>query len=45
MSMVFRFMGYDNSRPLPACVYTNIRATFPKDKDTAYTGYKSVEEM
>ena len=44
ISMVFGFMGYDNSRPLPACVYTKIRATFPKDIDTAYTGYKSVEE-
>ena len=27
---------------VPACVYTKIRATFPKD--TAYTGYKSVKE-
>ena len=44
ISMVFGFMGYDNSRPLPACAYTKIRTTFPKDKNTGYTGYKSAEE-
>jgi hypothetical protein len=44
ISMVFGFMGFDNSRPLPACAYTTIRTRFPKAKNTEYTGYKSTEE-
>lgn len=44
ISMVFGFMGFDNSRPLPACAYTTIRTRFPKEKNTEHTGYKSTEE-
>jgi hypothetical protein len=44
ISMVFALMGFDNSRPLPACIYTTIRTRFPKEKNTEYTGYKSAEE-
>lgn len=44
ISMVFGFMGFDNSRPLPACAYTAIRTRFPKQKDTEHTGYMSTDE-
>ena len=43
ISMVFGYMGYSNTRPLPACVYTKIRKTFPNEENN-YTGYMSVEE-
>lgn len=43
ISMVFGYMGYSNTRPLAACVYTKIRKTFP-NKENNYSGYMSVEE-
>lgn len=43
ISMLFGYMGYSNTRPLPACVYSKIRNAFPNEENK-YTGYKSVEE-
>jgi hypothetical protein len=42
-SMAVWCMGWENSRPLPACIYTDIRKTFSSGNSSEYSGYKSAQ--
>ena len=33
---IFGYMGWDNTRPLPACIYHGLRTRFPSDTSTGY---------
>eukprot|EP00112_Aurelia_sp_Birch-Aquarium-sp1_P021545 Seg5830.2 transcript_id=Seg5830.2/GoldUCD/mRNA.D3Y31 product="hypothetical protein" protein_id=Seg5830.2/GoldUCD/D3Y31 len=38
---LFGYMGWDNTRPLPACIYHNLRTRFPTANST---GYKTTQQ-
>ena len=38
---IFGFLGWDNTRPLPSCIYHNIRTTFP---DGQLHGYATAHQ-
>ena len=38
---IFGMLGWENSRPLPACLYNDIRKRYPSQSTT---GYKSTQQ-
>ena len=37
-------LGGGNSRPLPACIYTDIRKRFPLGNPTEFAGYQPAQK-